>query len=87
MVHVYKTKGVCSREITVDVDGNGIIQSCTFKGGCPGNLLGISKIVVGMKAEDVIQTFRGNPCGLKRTSCPDQLTYALEEAMSLAAAR
>lgn len=42
MVYVYKTKGVCSREMTVDVDENGIIQSCVIKGGCPGNLLGIS---------------------------------------------
>ena len=50
MVYVYKTKGVCSREMTVDVDENGIIQSCVIKGGCPGNLLGISRIVIGMKA-------------------------------------
>ena len=47
MVYVYKTKGVCSREMTVDVDENGIIQSCVIKGGCPGNLLGISRIVIG----------------------------------------
>ena len=46
MVYVYKTKGVCSREMTVDVDENGIIQSCVIKGGCPGNLLGISRIVM-----------------------------------------
>ncbi len=82
MVHVYKTKGTCSKEITVEVDENGVIQNCSFKGGCPGNLLGISKIVVGMKAEEVIKTFRGNPCGFRKTSCPDQLSYALEEALA-----
>ena len=54
MVHVYKPKGVCSREMAVEVDENGIVQSCVIKGGCPGNLLGISRIVIGMKAEDVI---------------------------------
>lgn len=86
MAYVYKTKGTCSREITVDVDGNGVIKSCNFKGGCPGNLLGISKMVVGMKAEDVISTMRGTPCGFKKTSCPDQLTYALEEAMATVSA-
>ena len=70
MVYVYKTKGVCSREMTVDVDENGIIQSCVIKGGCPGNLLGISRIVIGMKAEDVIERFRGTRCGFRSTSCP-----------------
>ena len=84
MVYVYKTKGVCSREMDVEVDENGIIQSCTIKGGCPGNLLGISRLVVGMKAEDVIKRMRGTRCGFKSTSCPDQLTYALEEAMAAA---
>ena len=85
MVYVYKTKGVCSREMTVDVDENGIIQSCVIKGGCPGNLLGISRIVIGMKAEDVIERFRGTRFGFKSTSCPDQLSYALEEALAAAA--
>ena len=55
------------------------------KGGCPGNLLGISRIVIGMKAEDVIERFRGTRCGFKSTSCPDQLSYALEEALAAAA--
>lgn len=82
MQYVYKTKGVCSRDITVDVDENGVIQEVKFRGGCPGNLLGISKIVKGMKAEDVIASMRGTPCGFKSTSCPDQLTYALEAAMA-----
>ena len=84
MVHVYKPKGVCSREMAVEVDENGIVQSCVIKGGCPGNLLGISRIVMGMNAEDVIERFRGTRCGLKATSCPDQLSYALEEAMAAA---
>lgn len=87
MAHIYKTKGVCSKEITVDVDENGIITECSFKGGCPGNLLGISKLIVGMKAEDIIERVRGTRCGMKQTSCPDQLSYALEEAMAAVAAR
>ena len=82
MVYTYKTKGTCSREITVDVDANGVIQSCAFKGGCPGNLDGISKLIVGMKAEDVIDRVRGTRCGFKATSCPDQLSCALEEALA-----
>ena len=47
MVYVYKTKGVCSREMTVDVDENGIIQSCVIKGGCPGNLVEVMTCVGG----------------------------------------
>ena len=67
-------------EVTyLDVDENGIIQSCVIKGGCPGNLLGISRIVIGMKAEDVIERFRGTRCGFKSTSCPDQLASAITE--------
>ena len=84
MSYVYKTQGVCSREITVEVDENGVITSCVFKGGCPGNLLGISRLITGMKAEEVIAKMRGTRCGMKATSCPDQLTYALEEAMAAA---
>ena len=82
MVYVYKTKGVCSREMTVDVDENGIIQSCVIKGGCPGNLLGISRIVIGMKAEDVLDRLEGIRCGLTPTSCPDQLAHALREMLA-----
>mgnify|MGYP000348580832 CR=1 FL=1 len=72
MTYKYKTKGTCSREIVVDVE-NGI-------GGCDGNLKGISSIVKGMKIDDVIDKLKGIKCANKITSCPDQLSKALEEA-------
>ena len=77
--YTYKTKGTCSREITVELEGN-IIKSVNFMGGCPGNLAAISKIVVGMDKDKVINIWRGNACGTRGTSCADQLTYAPEEA-------
>lgn len=77
--YVYKTKGTCSRSITVDLDGK-TIRSISFEGGCPGNLSGISKLVVGMDIDTVIERFTGNRCGERQTSCPDQLAKALQEA-------
>ncbi len=77
----YKTEGVCASTISYEIEGD-IIQSVSFEGGCPGNLLGISKIVVGMKVEDVINTFKGVHCGTKKTSCPDQLAKALSSTIS-----
>lgn len=77
--YTYKTIGTCSREITVELEGN-IIKSVSFLGGCPGNLAAIAKIVAGMDKDKVIELWRGNRCGNKATSCADQLTYALEEA-------
>ena len=76
----YKTKGTCSTQIDLDVE-DGIIRNVKFTGGCNGNLQGISKLVEGMKAEDAIEKLRGIKCGFKPTSCPDQLSYAIEEAM------
>jgi len=81
MTYTYKPKGVCARNITVELDG-GVIRSVAFNGGCAGNLTGISRLVEGMRAEEVIQKFRGTRCGSKATSCPDQLALALEEAMA-----
>ncbi|MDC7292122.1 MULTISPECIES: TIGR03905 family TSCPD domain-containing protein [unclassified Butyrivibrio] len=80
---VYKTKGTCSTQIDIDVEG-GIIKSVSFTGGCNGNLKGVSKLVEGMKGEDAIAKLRGIKCGFKDTSCPDQLSYAIEEAMKQA---
>ncbi len=79
----YKTKGVCSRKITYELEGTKI-KSVKFKGGCPGNLFGIGKIVVGMEMADVIDKFSGVKCGLKSTSCPDQLAKALSEGIKKA---
>lgn len=81
---LYKTKGTCSTAIEVEVK-DGIIEKAEFIGGCNGNTKGISSLVKGMKAEDVIERLRGVKCGMKSTSCPDQLTYALESALKEAA--
>jgi uncharacterized protein (TIGR03905 family) len=77
---IYKTKGTCSTQIDIEVE-NGIIKHVEFTRGCNGNLQGISKLVEGMKGEDAIAKLRGIDCGGKGTSCPDQLSYAIEQAM------
>ena len=73
----YKTKGVCSQMIDIEMDGD-IVKSVSFTGGCHGNLQGIGKLVEGMKKEDVIAKLEGIRCGYKATSCPDQLAQALK---------
>jgi uncharacterized protein (TIGR03905 family) len=77
---VYKTSGVCSREISFEIDKEtDTITALQFKGGCNGNASGISKLVVGMKVDDVIRRLEGVTCDFKSTSCPDQLAKALKE--------
>lgn len=73
----YKTKGVCSQKIDIEMDGD-VIKSVTFYGGCHGNLQGIGKLVEGMKKDEVIARLEGIRCGYKATSCPDQLAQALK---------
>ena len=80
MTYSYKTRDTCARNISVELDGD-IIRNVHFDGGCAGNLAGISKIVVGMRAGEVIEKFKGTRCGFKNTSCPDQLSVALEQAL------
>lgn len=79
MEYHYRTHGTCSKEIIINLDGD-TVRSVSFIGGCSGNLKGISSLIAGMKAEEVIRKCRGIRCGLKQTSCPDQLAAALEEA-------
>jgi uncharacterized protein (TIGR03905 family) len=76
----YRTQGTCSRFIEVTGD-NGCLTDVKFFGGCDGNLQGISKLVKGMKYEDVIARLKGISCNGKPTSCPDQLCHAIEELM------
>ena len=76
-MRVYKTQGTCSKEIELEID-NGIISSAHFIGGCPGNVQGIEKLVIGMDAQDIVKRLRGIQCGPKSTSCPDQLAHAIE---------
>ena len=77
----YKTKGTCSREISVEID-DGKITDVKFVGGCNGNLKGIGAIIRGMDVNEAIKRCKGITCGSKATSCPDQLAIALEEALS-----
>lgn len=78
----YPTQGVCSRSISILMDEDGTIADVAFEGGCPGNLLGIRKLVKGKSAEEVIDELKGTACGNKPTSCPDQLARALDEMMT-----
>ena len=79
MQFTYTTKGTCSREIHFEVE-DGKVRNVQFVGGCNGNLKGIGALVEGMPIDEVISRVEGIRCGLKSTSCPDQLSCALREA-------
>lgn len=76
---LYRTKGVCSQAINLELDGD-TIKSVEFIGGCDGNTQGIARLVKGMKVDDAIGRIEGIRCGSKDTSCPDQLAKALRAA-------
>ncbi|MBD5139181.1 MAG: TIGR03905 family TSCPD domain-containing protein [Oscillospiraceae bacterium] len=76
----YTPRGVCSRNITIEVT-DGIIDSVKFMGGCHGNTQGVAALVKGMKVEEAIKRLEGINCNGKGTSCPDQLAIALKEAL------
>ena len=78
MIYTYTPRGVCSRKMTLEIE-DGILKSLKVEGGCSGNLQGICKLVAGMPVEDVIRRVEGIRCGMKATSCPDQLAKALKE--------
>ena len=75
----YKTQGVCSRNLTFDIE-NGIVKNVKFTGGCNGNLQGIAAVCEGKPAKEIINAVSGIRCGFKSTSCPDQLAKALAQA-------
>ena len=75
-MYEYKTSGTCSRSILFDVV-DGKVQNVQFIGGCNGNLKGIASLVEGMDVDTVIERVQGITCGMKKTSCPDQLAQAL----------
>ena len=77
----YKTRGVCARQIILDIE-DGVISSCSFVGGCSGNTQGVAALVCGMTPDEAIKKLKGIRCGFKSTSCPDQLATALEEALA-----
>ena len=76
----YQPKGTCSRQMTIEVE-DGVVRSFQVEGGCHGNLQGISRLVEGMKVEEVIRRLSGIRCGMKPTSCPDQLAQALKQTL------
>lgn len=78
MMYQYKTRGTCSQMIEFDVE-NDVIRSVQFYGGCAGNTQGLSALLRGMKVDDAIERLQGIQCGMKGTSCPDQLARALKQ--------
>ena len=81
MRYEYKTKGTCSQRILFEIE-EGIVHNVQFLGGCNGNLKGIGSLVEGMPVQEVINRLEGTTCGMKPTSCPDQLARALKEAIA-----
>lgn len=81
MRYNYNTNGVCSRQISFDIE-DGKVKNVSFVGGCNGNLKGISALVEGADANEIIKRLRGTKCGMKSTSCPDQLAVAIEKALA-----
>ena len=79
MEYRYRPNGVCSTEMIFNIDENNVIQDLKVIGGCNGNLKGISKLLKGMKVDDVIEKLSGISCGYRTTSCPDQISKALAE--------
>ena len=77
-----QTRGVCSRAIDISLDDDGIIREVVYHGGCSGNTQGVAALVAGMTAEEAIRRLSGIRCGLKSTSCPDQLATALREYLA-----
>ncbi len=75
----FKPSGVCSRKIDIEVNDEGIVESVQFSGGCSGNTQGVALLCKDMKKEEVIARLEGVRCGMKATSCPDQLAKALKQ--------
>ena len=78
-MNTYKTSGVCSQLINFELDGN-IVKNVSFLGGCSGNTQGVARLVEGMDVDTAISKLEGIRCGMRSTSCPDQLAKALKSA-------
>ena len=79
MSYIYKTKGTCSTQIELDLDGD-VVHNVKFTGGCNGNLKAVSKLVDGCTVDYIESKLLGNTCGFKPTSCADQLCKAVRQA-------
>ncbi len=82
MQYTYTPQGVCSQKMIIEVENN-IVKSVKIIGGCAGNTVGVSRLVQGMNIDEAIKRLKGIPCGFKSTSCPDQLSKALEEIKAI----
>ena len=82
MTYSFRPRGVCSQEMRVELDDQGVIQRLEVLGGCSGNLQGIASRVKGMPAQEAIARLKGIRCGYKDTSCPDQFARGLEAALA-----
>ena len=80
MHYTYGTRGTCSRQIDFDIDADGRLHDVSFLGGCNGNLKGIGKLCEDMDARLIATKLEGTRCGMKNTSCPDQLAKAIRQA-------
>ncbi len=80
MEKIFIPRGVCSRKYIIDIN-DGIIEDIKIEGGCHGNLQGIAALLRGQRAQDVVDRLSGIRCGSKSTSCPDQISIALKEAL------
>lgn len=81
MTYTFIPRGVCSRQITIELSDDGIIEEVRFMGGCSGNTQGVAALVKGMNAKEAIARMKGIDCNGRGTSCPDQLAKALTEAL------
>ena len=81
MTYSYKTKGTCSKAIHLEIDDDGVVKNVKFDGGCAGNTSGLSKLAIGRPAKEIANILRGTKCGIKSTSCPDQLAKAIDELL------
>ena len=80
MTFVYNPRGVCARQFTITVE-DGVVHDVQVVGGCSGNLQGISALIRGMTVEEAVSRMEGIRCGMKATSCPDQIAKALKTAL------
>lgn len=80
MAYTFTPRGVCSRSILVELDGDKV-KKVQFMGGCAGNTQGVARLVEGMDVQEAIKRLRGIKCGMRPSSCPDQLSIALEKAL------
>ena len=78
MIYKFKPDGVCSVEMEVDIE-DGIIKEAKIIGGCAGNTVGLTQLLAGMSVDEAIKRLKGIPCGMKKTSCPDQFALGLEK--------